>query len=101
MANLSNTKQWLVVAGVTAALMAAGPALAGSGGETEFGEIYTQLEDWAKGTLGKVLAMAMFIVGIGMGIVRQSVMAAVTGIGGALVLSYGPTVIGGIFTALV
>ena len=39
------------------------------------------------------------MVGICFGLVRQSVVAAVIGISMAVVLSYGPTVIGNIFTA--
>ena len=39
------------------------------------------------------------IVGIGFGLVRQSVIAAVVGIAMALVLNFGPTVISGIITA--
>lgn len=77
----------------------AGVAAAGS--DTAFDSIFTILNDWATGSLGKVIAIAMFIVGLGAGIVKQSVMAVVAGIGAAVVLAYGPGVIDSIFTATI
>ena len=68
---------------------------AGTGGQ-EFQDVYDLLEEWATGTLGKIIALG---VGIGFGLVRQSVIAAVVGIAMALVLNFGPTVISGIVTA--
>ena len=94
-------KEWLVALMICMGIAAiASPAFAGQGG-TEFTDIYDLLTGWSKGTLGKVMAVGMFLVGIGMGIVRQSVTAAVTGVGGALVLNYGPQVIDNVFTALI
>ena len=75
-------------------------ALAGTGG-TEFSDIYTLLSGWAKGTLGKVIAIGVFLVGVTAGIVQQSLMAAAVGIGAALVMYFGPGVIENILTALV
>lgn len=94
-------KEWAIAGFVCAAmLMVTTAAQAGTGG-SEFSDIYDLLTGWSKGTLGKVMAVGMFLVGIGMGIVKQSVMAAVTGVGGALVLNYGPAVIDNVFTALI
>jgi len=75
-------------------------AHAGTGG-TEFGDIYTTLEGWATGSLGKVISIGAFLVGIAAGIVRQSIMAVVTGIGTALAVNYSPTVIDSIVQALI
>ena len=77
------------------ALLAASAALviAGDGGQ-EFEAVYEMIEGWATGTLGKIIALAALIVGIGFGLVRQSVIAAVIGISMALVLNFGPSVIG-------
>ena len=79
------------------ALLAASAALviAGDGGK-EFEAVYEMIEGWATGTLGKIIAL---IVGIGFGLVRQSVIAAVIGIAMALVLNFGPSVISNILTA--
>lgn len=70
---------------------------AGNGGD-EFQQVYDLLEEWSTGTLGKIIALGALIVGIGFGLVRQSVIAAVVGIAMALVLNFGPTVISGIIT---
>ena len=73
-------------------------AQAGTGG-TEFDTFYNTIVDWAQGSLGKALALTMFIVGIGVGVVRGSIIAAVPAIGGALGLFIAPTIIDGIVTA--
>jgi len=84
------------------ALGATGVAVAGTGASAnDFAAVVTLLQDWATGTLGKVISLSMFIVGLAAGITKQSVMAVVAGVGGALVLTYGPTVINNMFTALV
>ena len=73
-------------------------AHAGTGG-TEFDVFYDTIVDWAQGSLGKALALAMFLVGIGMGVVRGSVVAAVPAVAGALGLFVAPTIIDAIVTA--
>ena len=81
-----------------AAILLPAAAQAGAGG-TEFDPFYDTIVDWAQGSLGKALALAMFIVGIGMGVVRGSVMAAVPAVSGALGLFIAPTIIDAIMTA--
>jgi len=86
----------------TAAMVApvavvAGTAVAGSGG-TEFGAIVTQLTDWLEGGLGQVLALGALAVGLGIGIVQQSIMSVVVGIAMAIAVFYGPGVLTGIIT---
>jgi conjugal transfer pilus assembly protein TraA len=75
-------------------------ALAGTGG-TEFADIYTLLSGWAKGTLGKVIAIGFFLIGVVAGMAQQSVMAAAIGVGAALVMYFGPGVIDNILTAVI
>jgi conjugal transfer pilus assembly protein TraA len=75
-------------------------AMAGTGG-TEFGSIYDLLKNWATGTLGKIFALGIFIVGIAAGIIKGDLMAAVSGVGGAMIMYYGPAVIEGIVSALI
>ena len=81
-----------------ALLLPVAAAQAGAGG-TEFDPFYDTIVDWAQGSLGKALALAMFIVGIGMGVVRGSVVAAVPAVSGALGLFIAPTIIDAIMTA--
>jgi len=73
-------------------------ALAGAGG-TEFTQVHDQVSGWANGTLGKVLAVTSLLVGLGIGVIKQSVMAAVVGVSMALVAGFGPGVIDGVVTA--
>ncbi len=75
-----------------------GSAVAGSGG-TEFGAIVTQLTDWLEDGLGQVLALGALAVGLGIGIVQQSIMSVVVGIAIAIAVFYGPGVLTGIITA--
>jgi len=78
--------------------LVAGSAMAGT--DTTFDTITTQLNDWAQGSLGKVLTLATLLVGGGYAVATQSVRAAISAGGIALTLAYGPTVLQGIFTAV-
>jgi DNA polymerase V len=68
---------------------------------TEFNDIYTLLIGWSQGTLGKIIALGMFLVGLSAGIVNQSIVSVVVGLGGALAVYYGPTIINNVVTALI
>lgn len=85
--------------GLLAALLClvAGSAVAGTGG-TEFDTMYTMVVDWTEGTLGKLLAVTAFLIGMGMGVIRQSILAVVLGIAFALTLAYAPQIIDAVFT---
>ena len=65
----------------------------------EFDDIWTLIQGWSQGVLGRIIALGALIVGIAFGLVRQSVVAAVIGISMAIVLQYGPDVIEGIVTS--
>jgi conjugal transfer pilus assembly protein TraA len=100
-AGASPTHHPALLAGLMAAAAVALPlatAHAGAGG-AEFDPFYDTIVDWAQGSLGKALALAMFLVGIGMGVVRGSVIAAVPSVAGALGLFIAPTIIDAIVTA--
>ncbi len=74
------------------------PVFAGVGG-VEFQDIYELFRDWCTGYLGRALSLGLFLVGIAMGIVRQSLMAAATGVGSAIMVQYTPNLIESIATA--
>ncbi|MGP3505454.1 TraA family conjugative transfer protein [Paracidovorax citrulli] len=80
-----------------AAALAPMQASAGAGG-TEFTQVYDQLTGWSNGTLGKVLGIAALLVGLGVGVIKQSVIAAVVGIAMALTAGFGPGVIDGVIS---
>lgn len=93
--NLLNAKRF--AAPLIALALVSSAAVAGTGG-TEFDAMYTMVRDWTEGTLGKLLAVAAFLIGMGMGIVKQSIIAIVLGIGFALALAYAPGIIDAVFT---
>lgn len=78
--------------------LVAGSAMAGQGGD-EFSSVYDTIVDWSQGTLGRIIALAMVLVGMVAGVVRQSIMAVVIGIAGGMALYNAPTVIEAIMTA--
>ncbi len=86
------SKKVLVVSLAVLFLMAAVQVHAGTGGD-EFKDLYDQLMGWVQGTLGKVVAVSMILVGIIAGVARQSIMAFAVGIAAGLGLYYAPTVI--------
>lgn len=80
------------------ALLSAEGAFAGTGGSGEFDEIWDTLEEWVQGTLGRIIALTLIIVGAAMGVVRQSLITFVVGIAMGLALYNAPTVIDNIMT---
>jgi conjugal transfer pilus assembly protein TraA len=86
------SKKVLVVSLAVLFLIAAVQVHAGTGGD-EFKDLYDQLMGWVQGTLGKVVAVSMILVGIIAGVARQSIMAFAVGIAAGLGLYYAPTVI--------
>lgn len=80
------------------AFVAAAPAMA-STTNTDFDTVFQTLRDWTEGSLGRVLSIAMVIIGITMGVARQSIMAFAIGIAAGLGLYTAPTVIESIVSA--
>lgn len=74
--------------------------MAASNTDTTFQNVFTLVDAWLTGSLGKTIAIAALAVGLGIGIVKQSILAVVIGISMALALSLGPGVIEGVFNAV-
>lgn len=68
---------------------------------TEFQQVYQTIRDWTAGYLGRAIAMAAFIVGLGFGIMRASAAAAVAGVAIAFFIMVGPNVLDAIATATI
>lgn len=68
-------------------------AYAGGGG-AEFDDVWATLREWTEGTLGRIVAGAMILVGIIGGIARQSLMAFALGVAGGMGLYNTPTIMG-------
>jgi conjugal transfer pilus assembly protein TraA len=90
----------LLMLAVLALAMTPMAVQAGAGGG-EFDTIYTTLTDWSQGTLGRVIALGMVLVGLGIGVIRQSIMGAIVGIAGGLALFNAPEIIDGIVGAVI
>ena len=88
------------VLAVVAGLGVAGAATATVGGpDTTFDVALTTISDWTQGTLGTLIALAIVVVGLSIGIVRQSIMGVVVGVGAALALMNAPDILAGMFAA--
>lgn len=73
----------------------AGMALAGTA-STEFDAAVTLMTNWLEGSLGLALSLAFFAVGLFMGLMRQSIMAAAVAVGCAFAVQLGPNILSGI-----
>jgi len=85
---------------LVALTIAAGAVMAGTG-STTFDSVWTTITDWMQGTLGRVLVGMMILTGIGAGVLRQSLMSFVVGVGGGVGLYAAPDIIESIMTATV
>lgn len=70
---------------------------AGDGGD-EFEDVWTTLKDWTQGTLGRIIAIALVLVGIIFGVARQSLISFAICIAGAMGLYQAPTIIESLLT---
>ena len=86
--------------GTTVILIASMVALnAHAGSDSTFSSATTTLTTWLTGSMGKMFSLGALGVGLGVGIVKQSVMSVAVGTGIALAASVGPSVLTGIFSA--
>ncbi|EJY6032680.1 hypothetical protein FA341_15135 [Pseudomonas aeruginosa] len=93
-------KATLQTMAIAAAMVVAGTALAGTGGDT-FDSVWITLTEWMQGTLGRILIGLMILTGIGAGVLRQSLMPFVTGVGGGVGLYAAPDVIESVMSATI
>lgn len=73
-------------------------ASAGTGG-TAFDDVWLTITEWTQGTLGRIIAGSMALIGIVAGIARQSMMSFGVGIGSGMGLYNLPPVVESIMTA--
>jgi conjugal transfer pilus assembly protein TraA len=79
--------------------LAAASGLAMAGADTTFSTPVSTLTTWMTGSMGKMFAVGALAVGLGIGIVKQSVMSVAVGTGIALAANAGPGVLSAIFSA--
>jgi conjugal transfer pilus assembly protein TraA len=75
-------------------------AHAGTTGD-EFKDTYDLVMGWAKGYLGKIFAVAAFLIGAGFSAARQNPMPAIFGLVLALIIGFGPALLEKILTATI
>ena len=85
---------------VMAVGMVAASAYAGTTG-TEFKAFFDLIEGWTTGYLGKGLALAAFLLGAALGMVKGTMLPAMVGIGFAIMFTVGPGVITGMLAATI
>lgn len=76
------------------------PAHAGSDGK-EFNTVYDMLTGWAQGTLGRIICIAIVLVGIAASVKNGTLMPIVIGIGAAVTLYNAPSIVDGILSATI
>ena len=59
--------------------------------------MYELVSGWARGYLGRTIAVVFLLVGLGTGLIRGSVIAAVTALGAAVALLMLPTIVDSLF----
>ena len=96
----SNIRSAVIATAAVATVAGVQVALAGTNG-TEFQDIWNMLVEWSQGYLGKVIALGMIMYGLGAGLVQQNLKGCIVGLGGGLILFYGPAVIDDVVGALV
>lgn len=95
-----NKKQQIVFFAGLMLLTALMAVMAHAGNDTTFDTWTDKMTEWLQGSLGKGVSIAFVLVGIVIGITRQSLMAFAIGVGAALGLNYTPDILGSMFTAV-
>lgn len=88
------------VAFLMAVGLAASSAMAATTG-AEFQALANMLKGWAEGYLGLALGLAAFVVGLAVGLMKQTIMPCLVGLGVALAATLGPGIIQSMFTAVI
>ena len=62
-----------------------------------FDSLYETVRYWTQGSLGKTISLCFLISGLGLGVIRGSIVSAVTCIAASLSLMIAPTILEAIF----
>lgn len=96
MKKLKNLKLFGLVAFLT---LFAGTAFAGTGGAAEFGNIYTTIQDWATGTIGKILVLLMLGSAIFFSVVKPNFIMVMASILMGLIVANLTSIVDSLVTA--
>jgi|APSaa5957512535_1039671.scaffolds.fasta_scaffold367097_1 conjugal transfer pilus assembly protein TraA len=96
----NQTKSLIVLVATVSTFSMSPEIMAGTGG-SEFNDIYNLIVGWMQGTFGRLITIALLLTGIGFGVVKQSVVAAVPAIAAALIMNSSDNVINAIVSAVI
>lgn len=96
---LKRDKALIALVSLITVIILAGKSYAGTTG-TEFQSTYTLISGWSTGYLGRIIALATFLVGLAGTIIRQSLIPVVVGLAVAVTVALGPAIIEAIATAV-
>jgi conjugal transfer pilus assembly protein TraA len=94
-------KSNLVKVGMAMAIFAMAVGVNAGTTGVEFQALFTLIDGWVSGYLGKALALGAFLIGAMVGMAKSTVMPALVGLGFAIVFSVGPGVITGMMTGTI
>ena len=80
-------------------VLATSDASFAGGGGTEFEDVWMTLEEWTQGTLGRIITLAIIVVGAVIGVVRQSLMTFAVGFAMGMGLYNAPLIINSVVSA--
>lgn len=97
-----NIKQTKVAkyAAVVALALTANLAMAATTG-AEFKGLADMVSGWSEGYLGMALGLTAFLIGLAVGLMKQTIMPCIVGLGVGLAATLGPSIIKGMFTLIV
>lgn len=67
-----------------------------TGANAQFDTFLAVVIEWLEGPLGTLLAVIALGIGLGLGVMQQSVMAVVIGLFFAAIVNYGPSILQGV-----
>lgn len=68
---------------------------------TEFAALATRITNWTTGSLGLVMSLVGFLVGVGVGAAKQNFLPPALGVLFAVVLQMGPSLLASVFSAVI
>ena len=97
-----NIKKYKVAqyAAVIALALTANVAMAATTG-AEFKGLADMVTGWSEGYLGMALGLTAFLIGLAVGLMKQTIMTCIVGLGVGLAATLGPGIIKGMFTLII
>ena len=87
-------------AALIAVALTANVAMAATTGQ-EFKGLADMVTGWSEGYLGMALGLTAFLIGLAVGLMKQTIMPCIVGLGVGLAATLGPGIIKGMFTLII